>query len=97
MSVSLDVRRFLKNRRDRAVGSILGYAEAELRPKMTDQQWQRFRQVVLDAANSYHDTVLDIVKTDDSERNDYVVELLEKLLDQNVGHESASEARVSGN
>jgi hypothetical protein len=96
MDVSLDVRRFLKNRRDRAVGSILGYAEAELRPNLTDAQWQQFRQVVLDAANSYHDTVLDIVKSDQSVRNDHLIALLESV-DQKLGQKNGARAAASGN
>lgn len=79
MDVSLDVRKFLRHRRDRAVGSILGYAENEIRPRLTQEQWESLRRVVLEATNSYHDTVLDLVKSEDSVRNDQVVALLERL------------------
>lgn len=79
MDVSLDVRNFLRARRDRAVGSILGYAEGELKPKLTKSEWEALRRVVLDATNSYHDTVLDLVKSDDVARNDYIVQLLEGI------------------
>lgn len=87
MDVSLDVRKFLRNRRDRAVGSILGYAEAELRPKLTQPQWEALRRVVLDATNSYHDTVLDLVKSEDSARNDHLIALLERV-DQNLNRQT---------
>lgn len=79
MDVSLDVRNFLKKRRDRAVGSILGYAEAEIRPKLNKDQWESLRRVVLDATNSYHDTVLDLVKSEDVARNDHLITLLERV------------------
>lgn len=79
MDVSLDVRKFLRNRRDRAVGSILGYAESEIKPKLTQTQWESLRRVVLDATNSYHDTVLDLVKSEDSARNDHLILLLERV------------------
>lgn len=79
MDVSVPVRKFLRNRRDRAVGSILGYAEANLKPKLTAQEWEALRQVVLDATNSYHDVVLDLVKSEDGIRNDRLVELLESV------------------
>lgn len=83
MDVSLDVRKFLRNRRDRAVGSVLGYAEENIKPKLTQPQWESFRRVVLDATNSYHDTVLDIVKSDESVRNDHLISLLERV-DRNL-------------
>jgi hypothetical protein len=83
MDVSLDVRKFLRNRRDRAVGSILGYAENEIKPKLTAAQWESLRRVVLDATNSYHDTVLDLVKSEDAARNDHLVTLLERM-DRNL-------------
>lgn len=79
MDVSVPVRNFLMNRRNRAVGSILGWAEAELRPQLSTEQWTSFRKVVLDATNSYHDVVLDLVKSEDGLRNDHLVELLERV------------------
>jgi hypothetical protein len=79
MDVSLDVRNFLRARRDRAVGSILGYAEGEIKPKLSQAQWEALRRVVLDAMNSYHDTVLDLVKSEDAPRNDHFVRLLERV------------------
>lgn len=79
MDVSIDVRNFLRKRRDRAVGSILGYAETELKSKLTQAQWEALRRVVLDATNSYHDTVLDLVKSEDAARNDHLIRLLEQV------------------
>lgn len=87
MDVSLDVKKFLRNRRDRAVGTILGYAEGELKPKLTAAQWESLRRVVLDATNSYHDTVLDLVKSEDVARNDHLITLLERL-DQNLSRQA---------
>ena len=79
VDVSVPVRKFLTNRRNRAVGSILGWSEAELRSQLTAQQWEGLRRVVLEATNSYHDVVLDLVKSEDGVRNDYLVELLERV------------------
>lgn len=79
MDVSIDVRNFLRKRRDRAVGSILGYAEKELKSKLTEPEWEALRRVVLDATNSYHDTVLDLVKSEDAARNDHLIHLLERV------------------
>ena len=77
--MSVPVRDFLKRRRDRAVGSILGYAEREIFNDLSAEQRESFRRVVLDALNGYHDSVLDLVKAEDGVRNDRVIELLEKL------------------
>lgn len=77
--MSVPVRDFLKNRRDRAVGSILGWSEREIFPSLTPAQREQLRRVVLDAANSYHDSVLDLVKAEDGVRNDHVVEAIERL------------------
>ena len=78
--MSVPVRDFLKRRRDRAVGSVLGYAERELFKDLTKEQREGLREVVLSAMNGYHDSVLDLVKAEDGTvRNDKVIDLLEKL------------------
>lgn len=88
--MSIPVRQFLKARRDRALGSILGYTEREIFPKMVDERGRadleaqrKFRQLVLDALNSYHDSALDLFKSDvGSLHNDEVIALLEKINDR---------------
>lgn len=77
--MGVPVRDFLKRRRDRAVGSILGFAEREIFDSLEPAQQQKLRRVVLDACNGYHDSVLDLVSADDATRNDKVIELLEEL------------------
>lgn len=85
--MSIPVKQFLKARRDRALGSILGYAEREIFPKLIDQHGKadleaqrRFRQLVLDALNSYHDSALDLFKSDvGSLHNDELVALLNRV------------------
>lgn len=77
--MGVPVRDFLKRRRDRAVGSILGYAEREIFKDLNIEQREGLRRVVLDAANGYHDSVLDLVKAEDGMRNDAVVDLLERI------------------
>lgn len=77
--MGVPVRDFLKRRRDRAVGSILGYAEREIFSSLTVEQRESFRRAVLQGIDGYHDAVLDLVKAEDGVRNDYVVEVLERL------------------
>lgn len=78
--MSVPVRDYLKNRRDRALGSILGHAErSNWWKSMDDAQRKELRGVVIDALNGYHDSVLDLVKAEDSARNEAVVDLLERL------------------
>lgn len=79
MTVGVPIKDFLKRRRDRAVGSILGYAEREIFQDLTPAQRAGLRATVLDALNGYHDSVLDLVKAEDGVRNDYVVEVLERV------------------
>lgn len=81
--MGVPVRDFLKRRRDRAVGSILGFAEREIFESLSTQQRERLRQTVLDALNGYHDSVLDLVKAEDGVRNDVVIEILERV-DRNL-------------
>jgi hypothetical protein len=78
--VSIEARSFLKARRDRALGSILGYSEREIFSKLTPKAQADLRSVVIGAIDSYHDSVLDLVKADGGGvRNERVVELLERL------------------
>lgn len=77
--MSVPVRDFLKARRDRALGSILGHAERELWEGLTPQQRQAFRAVTIDALNGYHDSVLDLVKAENGVRNDEVLGLLTRI------------------
>lgn len=77
--MGVPVRDFLKRRRDRAVGSILGFAEREIFESLSEEQREKLRRTVLDALNGYHDSVLDLVKAEDGVRNDVVIELLESM------------------
>lgn len=78
--MSVPVRNFLKARRDRALGSILGWAERELFPRLSAPERTAFRNVVLDSLNSYHDSALDLFKSDDgSVRNEEIFSLLERV------------------
>lgn len=81
--MSIPVRNFLKARRDRALGAILGHAERELFPKLNPTEQAVFRKVVLEALNSYHDTALDLFKSDTgSVRNDEIFDLLSRIEDK---------------
>jgi hypothetical protein len=79
--MGVPIRDYLKNRRDRALGAILGYSEREIYKGLTDEERSAFRRVVLDALNGYHDSVLDLIKAEDATtmRNDEVVALLERI------------------
>lgn len=77
--MSVPIRDFLKARRDRALGSILGYAERELWDRLTVQERQALRAVTIDALNGYHDSVLDLVKAENGVRNDEVLGLLTRI------------------
>lgn len=84
--VSVPVKDFLKARRDRALGSILGHAEREVYPQLSPQQRDQMRTVTIDALNSYHDSVLDLVKSESGTlRNEEVLKLLERLDDRLKG------------
>lgn len=78
--VSVPVKDYLKARRDRALGSILGHAEREFYSLLTPQQQQQMRQTTIDAINSYHDSVLDLVKSESGTlRNEEVLSLLSRV------------------
>ena len=79
--MSVPVRNFLKARRDRALGSILGVLEDDLRGKVTREEWEDIRSIVLDGVNGYHDAVLDLMKSEDdtSVRNDQIFDLLSAI------------------
>lgn len=84
--MGVPVRDYLKARRDRALGAILGHFErTEWWKALSTQDREALRRVVIDALNSYHDSVLDLVKAEDGNvaRNDEVISLLERL-DRNV-------------
>ena len=77
--MGVPIRDFLKARRDRALGSILGHAERNIWNRLADNERAAFRQVVVDALNGYHDSVLDLMKSDDGVRNEELVRLLQQL------------------
>jgi hypothetical protein len=78
--MSVPVRNFLKARRDRALGSIMGYAEREVFPRLSPVERTAFRNLVLDSLNSYHDSALDLFKSDDGTlRNEEIFALLERV------------------
>lgn len=91
--MSVSTQNFLRARRDRLVGTVLGYAEEHVKAKLTPAEWEGFRQAVQAGANSYHDTVLDLLKVEDGTvRNEEVIELLTRLdthLKQGQRHPAA--------
>lgn len=89
--MSVPVRNFLKARRDRALGAIMGFLEREVFPKrcpqcrtpvVTPQEQAAIRKVVLESLNSYHDSTLDLFKSDEGTvRNDELISLLGRVED----------------
>lgn len=86
--MAVSIQKYLKARRDRALGQILGHAEREFYDLLSPAQKSAFRQSVLDAMVSYHDSVLDLVKSDDAEHNEVLVEILTRI-DQNTSPQGA--------
>lgn len=79
--MGVPIQDFLANRRNRALGSILGHMErAPFWTKLTPAEQNGVRTVVRDVITSYHDSVLDLVKAEDGViRNEEVLALLERL------------------
>jgi hypothetical protein len=76
----LATTKYLKNRRDRLVGALLGQVEPVVAHRITDQEWAGLRAKIIDAVNSYHDSVLDLVKVDDGVvHNDALIDVLERV------------------
>lgn len=48
--------------RKRLIGAILGHAERELYPDLTEEQQRAFRQKVLTSAGAFSDFVIDVVR-----------------------------------
>lgn len=77
--MSVQIKNFLKVRHDRALGTILGYAEREIYDRLEATERRDFRRAVIDALNSYHEAALDILRSEDGLTNDEVVAVLERL------------------
>lgn len=80
--MSVPVRDFLQQRRNRALGTIMGHLEREHFANHAQPDRDRCcRMVVLEAINGYHDAVLDLLKAEDnnSVRNEEVIALLQRL------------------
>lgn len=82
--MTVQTRDFLKRRRDRALGTIMGHLERSAAWDHLDVEQRRdMRERVIEALNSYHDVTLDLLKAeDDVARNDYVVGLLERIASE---------------
>lgn len=67
--------------RRRLVGAILGHAEREFYPDLTEDQQKAFRAKVLGSVGSFSDFVIDVVHgtSQGSWVNDEVIELLAEV------------------
>lgn len=77
----VDVRQLLVERRKRAVGTIMAFAERELYPGMSPRQQAEFRGKVLEAIGSYHDLMIDLSRslTGDGVVNTEALDILRRL------------------
>lgn len=76
------VRNMLIERRQRLVGTLMRYMEAEIYPKLTEHERRELRKRILTAIDSYHDVCLDMLKAsveDGSILNDEATRLLARL------------------
>jgi hypothetical protein len=73
------IRDFLKARRDRALGTIMGFIEREMWDRLNQAERAALRAQVISALDSYHDSVLDLVKSDAGVRNEELLSLLERV------------------
>lgn len=63
--MDINVRALLIEKRQRLTATILGYSERELwdgAADLDDEEWVDYRKTVIDAINTYHDNVLDVLK-----------------------------------
>lgn len=78
--MALAARNFLKARRDRLLGTVLGYAEREVYHRLSPDEQDAFRSLVLSAVDQYHDAVLDLFKSDSGDMvNEEAIELLRRI------------------
>ena len=56
------VRNLLTEQRKRMVGSLMGYLEREVYPRLTVPQQRALREKVLASTAPYHDACLDMLK-----------------------------------
>lgn len=75
--------RLIVERRKRLVATILGHAERELYPHLTQQQQREFRTKTLTAIDEFADLMRDVLKItgEDVVVNGHALELLEKIHD----------------
>jgi hypothetical protein len=93
--MGVPVRDFLRRRRDRALATILNHAESNLYERLTPQERKALRSCVIEALNSYHDAVLDLMHSEDDQytRNDEALAVLEAAADRAM--QRVVEQRVS--
>lgn len=57
------IRGMAAKARRRAVATVMNHAERQFRPLVSKDDWEDFRDVVLNAMAMYHDQVMDIMLT----------------------------------
>jgi hypothetical protein len=97
MQPSLDA--LLAKRRDRAIAIILGVKERECDMRLSHEQSNKLRKVVLDQLNEFYDIVVDVMKSFDSDdivMNDMYLNKLDqvhegvKAIHRSLGKSNAS-------
>jgi hypothetical protein len=81
--MSDDLRRLLNLQRRRLVGSLMGHAERELYPDLTEQQRKAYRDNTLASVDAYHEVMLDILGARDPNElvNAEAIDLLREVRD----------------
>lgn len=77
----IQLLRLVRERRNRAVASILGHAEREFYSLLTDEQREAFREKIMGSIDDFADFARDVVKvtSEDVVVNAHVVQLLEEI------------------
>ena len=87
----MDTQEFLTRQRKRATGAVLGHAEkAPWYTRLSPAEKAALREKVLSAIGTYHDSVLDVIKTLDGAggvHNERALELLAELHEKVVRQE----------
>lgn len=73
------LRKLLTSQRRRLVATVLGFAERELYPDLTEAQQHAFRAKVLEAVQAYHDVMTDILGAAENDQQLINVEAIELL------------------
>lgn len=70
----------LTKRKDRAIATLLGFKERELDKHLSAEASSKFRKILLDQMNEYHEVAIDMIRS--LEGGDVMNELYLQKLDE---------------